>query len=57
MYLSILEQLQSFVRDKCIQELFVEMRSIGLSELPLPFVRQLIIDDLGTMPVLWATPF
>ena len=30
MYASILEHLQNFVHDRCIQEMFVEMESFGL---------------------------
>lgn len=51
------EHLQNVVHERCIQEMFVEVKSVGLFKLPLFFIRQLIIDDLKILPALWATPF
>ena len=39
-YLSVLEHLLSYGHDKCIQEMFVEMKSVGLSKLSSLFINR-----------------
>lgn len=57
MSLSILQHLQNFVPTNVLKKMFVEMKLSGLSQLPWLFLRQLTIEDLERILVLWATPF